>query len=70
MVLSSVWVAWIASVSVQFWNKEREPKTAQKRGKKEQGAGGEERKETLAGKTQDFEKRPFGLSGLIVPTNI
>ena len=32
-------------------NKEREPKTAQKRGEKEQGGGGEERKETLVDKT-------------------
>ena len=51
-------------------NKEREPKTAQKRGEKEQGGDREERKEALPDKTQDFEKRPLGLSGLIVPTNI
>ena len=32
-------------------NKEREPKTAQKRGEKEQGGGGGERKETLVDKS-------------------
>ena len=37
---------------------------------KEQGGGGEERKETLADKPQDFENHPLGLSYLSLHTDI
>ena len=37
---------------------------------KELGGGGEERKETLAGKPWDFENRPLGLSYLSSRTDI
>ena len=44
-------------------NKEQESKTVGKMAQvKERGRGGEERKETLADKPLDFEKRSLGLS--------
>ena len=52
-------------------NEERESKTARKMAQvKERGGGGEERKETLADKPQDFENRPLGLSCLSARTDI
>ena len=46
-------------------------KTAQKMAQvRERGGGGDERKETLADKPQDFENHPFGLSCLSLHTDI
>ena len=46
----------------QRMRNESKLKTAQKMAEvKERGGGGEERKETLADKPQDFENHPLGL---------
>ena len=67
----SLFLACIASVSVQFRSKEWESKTAWKMAQvKEWGGGGEERKETLADKPLNFENRPLGLSCLSSRTDI
>ena len=64
-------IACIARVSVRFRSKERESKTARKMPQvKERRGSGEERKETLADKTRDFENRPLSLSCLSARTDI
>ena len=46
-------------------------KTEQKMAQvREQGGGGDERKETLADKPQDFENHPLGLSCLSLHSDI
>ena len=51
--------------AIRSKDKERESKTAQKMVRvKEREVGGEERKETLADKPQDFQNHPLDLSCL------
>ena len=66
-------VACIASVSVRFRSKERGTRVkdhAKNGASKRARCGGEERKETLADKSLDFENRPLGLSYLSSRTDI
>ena len=57
----------VASVSVPFRSKERGTRI---KDRAKRARGGEERKETLAGKPLDFENRPLGLSCLSSLNNI
>ena len=57
--------------AVRSKDKERESRTAQKMVQvKEREVGGEERKDTLADKPQDFENHPLDLSCLSLHHNI
>ena len=72
-IVISVNLACVASVSVRFRSKERGTRVkdrAKNGASKRAGRGGEERKETLADKPQDFENRPLGLSCLSARTDI
>ena len=66
-------LARVASISVWFRNKERGTRVkdrAKNGASKRARRGGEERKETLADKSRDFENHPLGLACLSSRTDI